>query len=102
MKMRNIAAAAMAGALAVSLAACGSSAGTGAANATGEAADAAEAGSTGFTVQLGPNPETLDPALNAAVDGGNSSPSRSRCSSSTRTTKSSPARPRATKSATTA
>ena len=71
MKMRTIAAAAMAGALAVSLAACGSSASTGAANATGEAADAAEAGSTGFTVQLGPNPETLDPALNAAVDGGN-------------------------------
>ena len=71
MKMRNIAAAAMAGALAVSLAACGSSASTGTANATGEAADAAEAGSTGFTVQLGPNPETLDPALNAAVDGGN-------------------------------
>ena len=71
MKMRNIAAAALAGALAVSLAACGSSASTGAANATGEAADAAEAGSTGFTVQLGPNPETLDPALNAAVDGGN-------------------------------
>ena len=71
MKMRNIAAAAMAGALVVSLAACGSSASTGAANATGEAADAAEAGSNGFTVQLGPNPETLDPALNAAVDGGN-------------------------------
>ena len=70
-KMRNIAAAAMAGALAVSLAACGSSASTGAANATGEAADAAEAGSNGFTVQLGPNPETLDPALNAAVDGSN-------------------------------
>ena len=71
MKMRNIAAAAMAGALAVSLAACGSSASTGTANATSEAADAAEAGSNGFTVQLGPNPETLDPALNAAVDGGN-------------------------------
>ena len=71
MKMRNIAAAAMAGALAVSLAACGSSASTGAASATGEAADAAEADSNGFTVQLGPNPETLDPALNAAVDGGN-------------------------------
>mgnify|MGYP000874007293 CR=1 FL=1 len=71
MKMRNIAAAAMAGALAVSLAACGSSASTGTANATGEAADATEAGSNGFTVQLGPNPETLDPALNAAVDGGN-------------------------------
>ena len=71
MKMRNIAAAAMAGALAVSLAACGSSASTGTTTATGEAADAAEAGSTGFTVQLGPNPETLDPALNAAIDGGN-------------------------------
>ena len=71
MKMRNIAAAAMAGALAVSLAACGSSASTGAANATGEAADAAEAGSTGFTVQLGPNPETLDPALNSSIDGAN-------------------------------
>ena len=71
MKIRNIAAAAMAGALAVSLAACGSSASTGTANATSEAADAAEAGSNGFTVQLGPNPETLDPALNAAVDGGN-------------------------------
>ena len=73
MKMRKIAAAAMAGALAVSLAACGSSASTGT-TATGEAADAAEAteaGETGFTVQLGPNPETLDPALNAAIDGGN-------------------------------
>ena len=73
MKMRKIAAAAMAGALAVSLAACGSSASTGT-TATGEAAgstDATEAGETGFTVQLGPNPETLDPALNASIDGGN-------------------------------
>lgn len=25
----------------------------------------------GITVQIGPNPETLDPALNSAVDGGN-------------------------------
>ena len=25
----------------------------------------------GVTVQIGPNPETLDPALNSAVDGGN-------------------------------
>ena len=74
MKMRKIAAAAMAGALAVSLAACGSSASTDTTTATGEAAGAAEAteaGETGFTVQLGPNPETLDPALNAAIDGGN-------------------------------
>ena len=76
MKMRNIAAAAMAGAMVVSLAACGSSASTAdtTTNATGEAADATEAteaGSTGFTVQIGPNPETLDPALNASIDGGN-------------------------------
>ncbi|MBD8952356.1 MAG: peptide ABC transporter substrate-binding protein [Subdoligranulum sp.] len=73
MKMRKIATAAMAGALAVSLAACGSSASTGT-TATGEAAgstEATEAGETGFTVQLGPNPETLDPALNASIDGGN-------------------------------
>ena len=70
MKMRKIAAAAMAGALAVSLAACGSSASTGT-TATGEAAGSTEAGETGFTVQLGPNPETLDPALNASVDGSN-------------------------------
>ena len=73
MKMRKIAAAAMAGALAVSLAACGSSASTGTTTA-GEAAgstEATEAGETGFTVQLGPNPETLDPALNASIDGGN-------------------------------
>ena len=73
MKMRKIAAAAMAGALAVSLVACGSSASTGT-TATGEAAgsaEATEAGETGFTVQLGPNPETLDPALNASIDGGN-------------------------------
>ena len=73
MKMLKIAAAAMAGALAVSLAACGSSASTGT-TATGEAAgstEATEAGETGFTVQLGPNPETLDPALNASIDGGN-------------------------------
>ena len=26
---------------------------------------------SGITVQIGPNPETLDPALNSAVDGGN-------------------------------
>ncbi len=75
MKMRKIAAAAMAGAMAVSLAACGSSASTGDTAATSEAAgtatDAAEAGETGFTVQIGPNPETLDPALNASIDGGN-------------------------------
>ena len=74
MKLRKIAAATMAGALAVSLAACGSSASTDTTTATNEAAgttETTEAGSTGFTVQIGPNPETLDPALNASIDGGN-------------------------------
>lgn len=76
MKNKRIIAVAMAAGMAVSLAACGGSASTtdttGTADAaTTEAADAATGEGTGFTVQLGPNPETLDPALNAAVDGGN-------------------------------
>ena len=76
MKNKRIIAAAMAAGMAVSLVACGSSASTTDTNgsadtATTEAADAATGEGTGFTVQLGPNPETLDPALNAAVDGGN-------------------------------
>ena len=75
MKLRKIAAATMAGALAVSLAACGSSAAstdtTTAANEAAGTTETTEAGSTGFTVQIGPNPETLDPALNASIDGGN-------------------------------
>ena len=32
---------------------------------------AADAEPTNVTIQIGPNPETLDPALNSAVDGGN-------------------------------
>ena len=36
-----------------------------------EAAEATGASANGFTVQLGPNPETLDPALNSAIDGAN-------------------------------
>ena len=32
---------------------------------------AAEEGGKELSVQVGPNPETLDPALNSAVDGGN-------------------------------
>ena len=79
MKMRNIAAAAMAGCMAASLAACGSSAAStdtaaSSSAATAESTEATEAtgaSADGFTVQLGPNPETLDPALNAAVDGAN-------------------------------
>ena len=79
MKMKNIAAVAMAGCMAASLAACGSSAAstdTAAASTSTEATaeEATEATGTsanGFTVQLGPNPETLDPALNSSVDGAN-------------------------------
>ena len=74
MKNKRIIAAAMAAGRAVSLAACGGSASTTDTTgdtATTEAAAAADGEGTGFTVQIGPNPETLDPALNAAVDGGN-------------------------------
>ena len=79
MKMKNIAAVAMAGCMAASLAACGSSAAstdTAAASTSTEATaeEATEATGTsanGFTVQLGPNPETLDPALNSSIDGAN-------------------------------
>ena len=80
MKMKNIAAVAMAGCMAASLAACGGSASTAASTETSTAASTEAATSeateatgdaAGFTVQLGPNPETLDPALNSAIDGAN-------------------------------
>ena len=79
MKMKNIAAVAMAGCMAASLAACGSSAAstdTAAASTsteatTEEATEATGTSADGFTVQLGPNPETLDPALNSSIDGAN-------------------------------
>ena len=78
MKMKNVAAVAMAGCMAASLAACGGSASTAASTETStaastEAATGEESTGTasGFTVQYGPNPETLDPALNSAIDGAN-------------------------------
>ena len=78
MKMKNVAAVAMAGCMAASLAACGGSASTAASTETStaastEAATGEESTGTasGFTVQLGSNPETLDPALNNAIDGAN-------------------------------
>ena len=80
MKMKNIAAVAMAGCMAASLAACGGSASSAATDAssaasteaaTSEATEATGTSANGFTVQLGPNPETLDPALNSAIDGAN-------------------------------
>ena len=64
MKMRNIAAAAMAGAMAVSLAACGSSASTGTASATGEAADAADSSGDNAPV-IGDDLEDDGPAQGA-------------------------------------
>lgn len=66
MKMKNIAAVAMAGCMAASLAACGGSASSAASSAasteaaTSEAAEATGTSANGFTVQLGSNPETLD------------------------------------------
>lgn len=102
MKMKNVAAVAMVGCMAASLAACGGSASTAASTETSTAASTEAATSeateatgdaTGFTVQLGPNPETLDPALNSSIDGPTpSSPPLSRCCSSTRTTRLFPAR----------
>ncbi|MCF0127249.1 MAG: peptide ABC transporter substrate-binding protein, partial [Pseudobutyrivibrio sp.] len=64
--------------MAVSMVACGSAASDGAANGGQAAAntDAAAADTTAsgekiLSVQIGPDPETIDPALNSAVDGGN-------------------------------
>ena len=63
-----------------SLAACGNSdngsSATGSASATDSTktdAAATEVSTEGkqLTVQIGPDPETIDPALNSAVDGGN-------------------------------
>lgn len=73
MKMKKFVAVAVVGCMAASLAACGSSASTSSAagTATAEAATDATATGSGFTVQLGPNPESLDPALNSTVDGAN-------------------------------
>ena len=62
-------------AAALGLAACGGSkSGSTATSGTASSAAGSSTGSVntaGFTVQYGSNPETLDPALNSAVDGGN-------------------------------
>ena len=71
---RNFLKVAGVGAAALGLAACGGSK----SGSTATSGNASSAGSStgsvntaGFTVQYGPNPETLDPALNSAVDGAN-------------------------------
>ena len=72
---RNFLKVAGVGAAALGLAACGGSkSGSTATSGTASSAAGSSTGSVntaGFTVQYGPNPETLDPALNSAVDGGN-------------------------------
>lgn len=78
MKLNKIVSVAVAGCMVASLAACGSPASNDTAStsgattttATGEAA-ANTAGASNITVQIGPNPETLDPALNSSIDGAN-------------------------------
>lgn len=71
---RNFLKVAGVGAAALGLAACGGSK----SGSTATSGNASSAGSStgsvntaGFTVQYGSNPETLDPALNSAVDGAN-------------------------------
>ena len=73
--MKKILAIVLALCLALSLAACGGASSTPAASDGGDAAGAPDA-ATGewdgnISVQLGPNPETIDPALNSSVDGAN-------------------------------
>ena len=72
---RNFLKVAGVGAAALGLAACGGSkSGSTATSGTASSAAGSSTGSVntaGFTVQYGSNPETLDPALNSAVDGAN-------------------------------
>ena len=59
-------------AAALGLAACGGSkSGSTATSGSTAGSTAGGVNTAGFTVQYGSNPETLDPALNSAVDGGN-------------------------------
>ena len=71
---RNFLKVAGVGAAALGLAACGGS-NSGSTATSGSASSAGSStgsvNTAGFTVQYGPNPETLDPALNSAVDGAN-------------------------------
>ncbi|MFV0411766.1 MAG: peptide ABC transporter substrate-binding protein [Oscillospiraceae bacterium] len=57
-------------ALSIVLTACGGSASSSPAAGSGSTSQAATTGAD-LAVQVGPNPETIDPALNTTVDGGN-------------------------------
>ena len=61
--MKKVLALVLAAAMAFSMVACG-----GNKTATSGSAEGTATGSSNVTVQLGPNPETLDPALNSAID----------------------------------
>ena len=72
---KKICALMLSAAMALSLAACGGSGGSSGGGASGSggggaASDGAEAANV-VDVQVGPSPETIDPALNSAVDGAN-------------------------------
>ena len=69
--MKKILALVLALCMALSLCACGGSTTETTTTAPAGESTAAVAEPTNFTVQIGPNPETLDPALNSASDGGN-------------------------------
>lgn len=69
---RNFLKVAGVGAAALGLAACGGSkSGSTATSGSTAGSTAGGVNTAGFTVQYGSNPETLDPALNSAVDGAN-------------------------------
>ena len=68
--MKKMLALVLATVMAFSMVACGGNANPGSAS-TATSTSATATGNKNVTVQIGPNPETLDPALNAALDGGN-------------------------------
>ncbi|MBQ7895798.1 MAG: peptide ABC transporter substrate-binding protein [Oscillospiraceae bacterium] len=69
--MKKILALALVLCMALSLCACGGSSEPTTSAPAGDSNAPAVAEPTNVTVQIGPNPETLDPALNSASDGGN-------------------------------
>lgn len=57
--------------MSLALTACGGAASSSAATTASSGTTAAATGEKILTIQIGPNTETIDPALNSAVDGGN-------------------------------
>ena len=79
MNAKKILALALAALMVLAMAACNGNNGgnasdpanNGSSTPSGSGNDAEPTIASEFSVQIGPNPETLDPALNSAVDGGN-------------------------------